>query len=107
MLASLGGGGPALELQQTEVDLKAAVPLLGGDEANFVTGLALDYSSAVRARRLRAQRRAAAAARARMAAAAPSRTRAPGSWSRVRGGGEGGRLPHRRAAPAAQGCGRQ
>ena len=53
MLAALGegsfaaaGGRPA-DLSQTDTDLKAAVPLLPDDEANFVTGLALDFSDTV------------------------------------------------------------
>lgn len=53
LLTGLGEGSAAapdgrpVELLQTDTDLKAAVPLLPDDEANFITGLALDYSSAV------------------------------------------------------------
>lgn len=52
-LVGLGEGsyaaaeGRAADLAQTDMAFKAAVPLLEGDEANFITGLAIDYSNAV------------------------------------------------------------
>lgn len=57
MLAGLGEGsfaaegGRSADLAQTDMAFKVAVPLLPGDEANFVTGLAIDYSNAVRSMR--------------------------------------------------------
>jgi hypothetical protein len=54
LLSGLGEGsyaaaeGRAADLAQTDMAFKVAVPLLPGDEANFVTGLAVDYSNAVR-----------------------------------------------------------
>jgi hypothetical protein len=53
MLVGLGEGsfaaegGRAADLVQPDTDIKVAVPLMPGDEPNFVTGLALDYSNAV------------------------------------------------------------